>query len=102
MATQGLPIPRATLDRLIAEYKVRVTANKGAHLTGGLGIKERAQLLRVELELVGVTRGALLDLHRNGRVDDAVLRIERDGGDYVINGRKWFITNAATSQHTHR
>lgn len=22
-------------------------------------------------------------------------RIERDGGDYVINGRKWFITNAA-------
>lgn len=79
MAKQGPHIPRATLDRLIAEYKVRVTANKGAHLTGGLRIEERAQLLRMELELVGVTRGALLDLHRNGRVDDAVLhRIESE------------------------
>ncbi|RAF92191.1 sodium:proton exchanger, partial [Burkholderia multivorans] len=39
----------------------------------------RARMLRVELELVGVSRDALLALHRDGRVDDAVLhRIESE------------------------
>ncbi|CAG9216935.1 hypothetical protein BVI434_3250011 [Burkholderia vietnamiensis] len=36
-------------------------------------------MLGVELEMVGVSRDALLALHRDGRVDDAVLhRIESE------------------------
>ncbi|MCC8392224.1 sodium:proton antiporter [Paraburkholderia sp. MMS20-SJTR3] len=72
-------IPGDKRERLIAEYRARVSANQDAHLTGAPRIEDRAQLLRVELDLVGVTRNALLDLHRHGRVDDAVLhRLESE------------------------
>ncbi|MGF6538960.1 cation:proton antiporter [Paraburkholderia youngii] len=70
---------RATLERLLAEYRIRVTANESAYQLGADRIEHRAHFLRVELELVGVSRGALLGLHRDGKVDDAVLhRIESE------------------------
>ncbi|EGD02739.1 Na+/H+ antiporter, partial [Burkholderia sp. TJI49] len=76
---RGSDLERAALDRLLAEYRNRVTANEGAHLRGAARADARARMLRVELELVGVSRQALLDLHRDGKVDDAVLhRIESE------------------------
>ncbi|MFP4893474.1 cation:proton antiporter [Paraburkholderia sp. EG304] len=75
--TSGLD--RATLDRLLAEYRVRVAANEDAHASGAERVAHRAGFLRVELDLVGVSREALLDLHRDGKVDDGVLhRIESE------------------------
>lgn len=72
-------IERATLERLLAEYQVRVNANQNAHASGTDRVEHRARFLRVELELVGVSRATLLDLHRAGKVDDAVLhRIESE------------------------
>jgi CPA1 family monovalent cation:H+ antiporter len=70
---------RATLERLRAEYRIRVSANQNAHTSGVDRAEDRARFLRVELELVGVSRATLLDLHRVGKVDDAVLhRIESE------------------------
>ncbi|MGF6259765.1 NhaP-type Na+/H+ or K+/H+ antiporter [Paraburkholderia youngii] len=72
-------IERATFERLLAEYRIRVTANESAYQSGADRIEHRAHFLRVELELVGVSREALLGLHRDGKVDDAVLhRIESE------------------------
>jgi CPA1 family monovalent cation:H+ antiporter len=63
----------ATFERLLVEYRTRVTANKNAHTQGAGRIEDRARFLRIELELVGVSREALLGLHRSGKVDDEVL-----------------------------
>lgn len=72
-------IEPAMLARLQAEYRVRVTSNENAHTAGEERIEHRARFLRVELELVGVSRDTLLALHRAGKVDDAVLhRIESE------------------------
>ena len=72
-------IERATLERLRAEYRIRVSANQDAHTSGVERVEDRARFLRVELELVSVSRATLLDLHRVGKVDDAVLhRIESE------------------------
>lgn len=72
-------IERSTFERLLAEYRIRVTANENAHASGAEQIEHRARFLRVELELVGVSREALLGLHRDGKVDDeALLRIESE------------------------
>ncbi|MCG5078160.1 Na+/H+ antiporter [Paraburkholderia tagetis] len=72
-------LERATLDRLLTEYRVRVTANENAHTSGAERVEHRARFLRVELELVGVSREALLGLHRDGKIDDALLhRIESE------------------------
>lgn len=73
------PLERPSLDRLLAEYRNRVTFNERAHRQGAEPANVRARMLRVELDLVGVSRRALLDLHRDGKVDDAVLhRIESE------------------------
>ncbi|MDE1144662.1 cation:proton antiporter [Paraburkholderia tropica] len=72
-------IEPAMLERLQAEYRVRVSANENAHTAGEERIAHRERFLRVELELVGVSRQTLLGLHRAGKVDDAVLhRIESE------------------------
>ncbi|WP_321784178.1 Na+/H+ antiporter [Paraburkholderia sp. J94] len=72
-------IEPAMLERLQAEYRVRVSANEDAHTEGEARIAHRERFLRVELELVGVSRQTLLGLHRAGKVDDAVLhRIESE------------------------
>ncbi|RQV04290.1 sodium:proton antiporter [Burkholderia cenocepacia] len=76
---RGAGLERASLDRLLTEYRSRVAFNEHAHRDGAAPADVRARMLRVELELVGVSRDALLDLHRDGRVDDAVLhRIESE------------------------
>jgi CPA1 family monovalent cation:H+ antiporter len=71
---------RATFERLLVEYRIRVTANKrSTHVLGTERVEDRARFLRVELKLVGVSREALLGLHRDGKVDDGVLhRIESE------------------------
>jgi monovalent cation/hydrogen antiporter len=72
-------IESTTLERLHAEYRVRVTANENAHTEGEERVEHRARFLRVELEMVGVSRETLLGLHRAGKVDDGVLhRIESE------------------------
>jgi CPA1 family monovalent cation:H+ antiporter len=72
-------LERATLDRLLTEYRVRVSANENAHASGTERVEHRARFLRVELELVGVSREALLGLHRDGKIDDTLLhRIESE------------------------
>ncbi|SMG60492.1 cation:proton antiporter [Paraburkholderia susongensis] len=72
-------LERATIERLLAEYRIRVSANENAYTSGAERVEHRARFLRVELELVGVSRKTLLDLHRDGKVDDAVLhRIESE------------------------
>jgi CPA1 family monovalent cation:H+ antiporter len=69
----------ATLDRLLAEYRTRVSANRNAHGSDPEPTGHRARFLRVELELVGVSREALLDLHSDGKIDNTVLhRIESE------------------------
>ena len=79
MRARGAGLERASLDRLLTEYRSRVAFNEHAHRDGAEPADVRARMLRVELELVGVSRDALLDLHRDGRVDDAVLhRIESE------------------------
>ncbi|QVN13257.1 sodium:proton antiporter [Burkholderia sp. LAS2] len=76
---RGAGLERASLDRLLTEYRSRVAFNERAHRDGAEPADVRARMLRVELELVGVSRDALLGLHRDGRVDDAVLhRIESE------------------------
>ncbi|MBN3750965.1 sodium:proton exchanger, partial [Burkholderia sp. Se-20373] len=76
---RGSTLERPSLDRLLAEYRNRVTFNERAHRHGDEPANVRSRMLRVELELVGVSRRALLDLHRDGKVDDAVLhRIESE------------------------
>ncbi|MCA3862555.1 MAG: cation:proton antiporter, partial [Burkholderia sp.] len=76
---RGSDLERQSLDRLLAEYRNRVTFNERAHRHGAEPAGVRARMLRVELELVGVSRRALLDLHRDGKVDDATLhRIESE------------------------
>ena len=76
---RGSTLERPSLDRLLAEYRNRVTFNERAHRQGAEPANVRARMLRVELDLVGVSRRALLDLHRDGKVDDAVLhRIESE------------------------
>lgn len=55
-------LERATLERLRAEYRIRVSANQDAHTSGVERVEDRARFLRVELELVSVSRATLLDL----------------------------------------
>ncbi|WP_258179013.1 cation:proton antiporter, partial [Burkholderia multivorans] len=75
----GAHLERASLERLLTEYRNRVAFNERAYREGAEPADVRARMLRVELELVGVSRDALLALHRDGRVDDAVLhRIESE------------------------
>jgi len=72
-------IEHATFERLLTEYRIRVAANENAHAFGAEQVEHRARFLRVELGLVDVSREALLDLHQDGKVDDAVLhRIESE------------------------
>ncbi|HEY0295468.1 MAG TPA: sodium:proton antiporter [Bordetella sp.] len=67
------------LDRLIGEYQIRVRNNENAHQHGQEHVDRRARQLRIELDLVGVSRQELLRLHRAGRVPDPVLhRIESE------------------------
>ncbi|WP_322080454.1 cation:proton antiporter [Burkholderia cenocepacia] len=79
LGQHGSALEQPSLDRLLAEYRNRVTFNERAHRQGAEPAGVRARMLRVELELVGISRRALLDLHRDGKVDDAVLhRIESE------------------------
>jgi Na+/H+ antiporter len=67
------------LARLLDEYKVRVSNNERAHLEGRAQVNARARQLRLELEMVSVSRKELLKLKEAGRIDDAVLhRIEAE------------------------
>ncbi|MBE0632350.1 MAG: sodium:proton exchanger, partial [Burkholderia vietnamiensis] len=75
----GDGLERAPRERLLTEYRNRVAFNERAHRDGAQPAQVRARMLGVELEMVGVSRDALLALHRDGRVDDAVLhRIESE------------------------
>ncbi|CAG9199239.1 hypothetical protein BVI1335_1400007 [Burkholderia vietnamiensis] len=75
----GDGLERASRERLLTEYRNRVAFNERAHRDGAQPAQVRARMLGVELEMVGVSRDALLALHRDGRVDDAVLhRIESE------------------------
>ncbi|MEA3130476.1 MAG: monovalent cation/hydrogen antiporter, partial [Paraburkholderia sp.] len=67
------------LERLLDEYKVRVSNNERAHREGAEQVNVRARQLRLELDMVGVSRRELLKLKEAGRIDDAVLhRIEAE------------------------
>jgi CPA1 family monovalent cation:H+ antiporter len=77
-ASRGLSDDFA-LARLLDEYKVRVSNNERAHLEGRVQVNARARQLRLELEMVSVSRKELLKLKEAGRIDDAVLhRIEAE------------------------
>jgi CPA1 family monovalent cation:H+ antiporter len=67
------------LERLVDKYKVRVSNNDRAHREGAEQVNVRARQLRLELEMVSVSRRELLKLKEAGRIDDAVLhRIEAE------------------------
>ncbi|MBT2790079.1 cation:proton antiporter [Paraburkholderia strydomiana] len=67
------------LERLLHEYKVRVENNERAHREGAERADFRARQLRLELEMVSVSRKALLRLSDESLIDDAVLhRIEAE------------------------
>ncbi|MFM0441703.1 Na+/H+ antiporter [Paraburkholderia strydomiana] len=67
------------LERLLDEYKVRVGNNERAHREGAAQAEVRARQLRLELDMVGVSRRELLELKDAGRIDDVVLhRIEAE------------------------
>jgi Na+/H+ antiporter len=67
------------LRRLLDEYKVRVSNNERAHHEGAEQADARARQLRLELDMVSVSRRELLELKDAGRIDDVVLhRIEAE------------------------
>ena len=67
------------VQRLIDEYRIRVLNNENAHSEGSEHVERRARHLRLELDLVAVSRHALLQLHRQNRIRDAVLhRLEAE------------------------
>ncbi|WP_267954972.1 Na+/H+ antiporter [Paraburkholderia adhaesiva] len=67
------------VQRLLDEYRLRVRANENAHASGAAHVERRAKHLRLELALVAKSREALLRLHDENRIQDAVLhRIENE------------------------
>jgi monovalent cation/hydrogen antiporter len=67
------------VQRLLDEYRLRVRANENAHKSGAAHVERRAKHLRLELALVAKSREALLRLHDENRIQDAVLhRIENE------------------------
>jgi monovalent cation/hydrogen antiporter len=72
-------IDDTAFERLLDEYKVRVGNNERAHREGAEQADVRARQLRLELDMVSVSRRELLQLKDAGRIDDAVLhRIEAE------------------------
>jgi len=72
-------IDDVALERLLDEYKVRVGNNERAYREGAEQVDVRARQLRLELEMVSVSRRELLQLKDAGHIDDAVLhRIEAE------------------------
>lgn len=70
---------REVVQRLLDEYRLRVRANENAHASGAAHVERRAKHLRLELALVAKSREALLKLHDENRIQDAVLhRIENE------------------------
>ena len=70
---------REIVQRLLDEYRIRVHNNEDAHASGAAQVERRAKHLRLELALVAKSRDALLDLHRENRIQDNVLhRIEAE------------------------
>lgn len=70
---------RNLVQRLVDEYEVRVRNNEKAHLEGSEHVELRARHLRLELDLVATSRKTLLHLHRDGKIEDAVLhRLEAE------------------------
>jgi len=74
--------PEADADivqRLIDEYRIRVRSNENAHAQGAEHVARRERHLRLELDLVAVSRHALLTLHQQNRIRDPVLhRLEAE------------------------
>jgi len=67
------------VQRLLDEYRLRVRANENAHTSGAAHVERRAKHLQLELALVAKSREALLSLHDENRIQDAVLhRIENE------------------------
>ncbi|ABE36108.1 Na+/H+ antiporter [Paraburkholderia xenovorans LB400] len=67
------------VQRLIDEYKVRVSNNERAFEAGKEHVELRARQLRLELDLVAISRQALLGLHHEGKIQDSVLhRLEAE------------------------
>lgn len=67
------------VDRLLDEYRLRVRANEDAHQSGAAHVALREKHLRLELALVAKSREALLKLHGDDRIQNAVLhRIEAE------------------------
>ncbi len=73
------PADDIALNRLHDEYTVRVTNNERAHREGSEQVNVRARQLRLELDMVSVSRKELLKLKEGGHIDDSVLhRIEAE------------------------
>ncbi|SAK91551.1 Na+/H+ antiporter [Caballeronia ptereochthonis] len=70
---------RSPVRQLIDEYQMRVRNNEKAHSAGKEHIELRARHLRLELDLVTISRQTLLRLHREGKIEDSVLhRLEAE------------------------
>ncbi|SDD59696.1 regulatory helix-turn-helix protein, lysR family [Paraburkholderia lycopersici] len=79
LRVQMLPGEDLALDRLMDEYRVRVSNNERAHREGVEQVNARARQLQLELDMVSVSRQELLKLKEAGRIDDSVLhRIEAE------------------------
>ncbi|MEW9584710.1 cation:proton antiporter [Paraburkholderia sp. DGU8] len=75
----GEEAEEVALQRVLDEYKVRVSNNERAHSEGAEQGNVRARQLRLELDMVSVSRRELLKLKEAGNIDDAVLhRIEAE------------------------
>jgi CPA1 family monovalent cation:H+ antiporter len=75
----GEEAEEVALQRVLDEYKVRVGNNERAHREGAGQVPVRARQLRLELDMVSVSRRELLKLKEAGSIDDAVLhRIEAE------------------------
>ena len=75
---RGSTLERPSLDRLLAEYRNRVTFNERAHRQGAEPANVRARACCAS-NSTSACRAPRLDLHRDGKVDDAVLhRIESE------------------------
>jgi monovalent cation/hydrogen antiporter len=68
-----------TIDGLVEEYETRVQSNENSSTKGPEYVERRSKYLRLELDLVGVSRRELLKLHHEGRIPNKALhRLEAE------------------------
>ncbi|WP_445143400.1 Na+/H+ antiporter [Dyella sp. Tek66A03] len=67
------------IDSLVQEYEGRVQSNENSGTKGPEYVQRRSKYLRLELDLVGRSRGELLKLHHEGRIPNKALhRLEAE------------------------